>query len=130
DFKAATHGKEAFVSLTFILFLATWIIIPITISDCISRERREGTLGLLFLTPLNAREILLGKSAVNIARSLTVFIAALPILVIPILMGGISPGDILRATFFNGAALVLAIAASLLASAVSKHRTRALILSL
>ncbi|MBA4150292.1 MAG: ABC transporter permease subunit [Verrucomicrobia bacterium] len=129
-FTTSVDGRVAFVLFTSILFVAAWIIIPVTISDCISRERREGTLGLLFLTPLNAREILLGKSAVNIARSLIVFLAALPILAIPILMGGVSPEDILRATFFNGAALVLAIAASLMASAVSKHRTRALILSL
>ncbi|MFN7141828.1 MAG: ABC transporter permease subunit, partial [Limisphaerales bacterium] len=126
----AANGRDAFAVLTFILFLAAWVIIPITVSDCVSRERREGTLGLLFLTPLNAREILLGKSTVNIARSLIVFLAAVPILAIPILMGGISPGDILRATFFNGAALVQALAASLLASAVSKQRNRALILSL
>ena len=127
---SANDGQAAFTLLTGILFVAAWIIIPITVSDCVSRERREGTLGLLFLTPLNARGILLGKSAVNIARSLTVFLAAIPILVIPILMGGISADDILRALFLNGAAMVLALAASLFASAVSKQRNRALTLSL
>src|SRR5688572_26045665 len=65
ELKSTSNGRETFELLTCILFVAAWIIIPVTVSDCVSREKREGTLGLLFLTPLNAREILFGKSAVN-----------------------------------------------------------------
>lgn len=36
------------------LFDAIWFLVPLVTADCISREKREGTLGLLFLTPLRA----------------------------------------------------------------------------
>jgi len=39
--------------------------VPMLAADCVSRERREGTLGLLFLTPLDARGIMLAKSMVH-----------------------------------------------------------------
>jgi hypothetical protein len=39
--------------------LATiWILVPLMMCDCLSRERPEGTLGLLFLTDLRAPSVL------------------------------------------------------------------------
>src|SRR4051812_35343009 len=42
------------------MLVLIWLLVPVMTSDCIARERREGTLGLLFLTPLKAREIVVG----------------------------------------------------------------------
>ena len=50
-------GGELFVYLHATLFCAIWILVPLLTADCISRERREGTLGLLFLTRLRAADI-------------------------------------------------------------------------
>ena len=44
------------LTLLYCLFMST-----ARTADCISVERREGTLGLLFLTNLNSSEIILGK---------------------------------------------------------------------
>src|SRR5215469_15069878 len=52
-------GGELFVRLNATLFHSIWILAPLLCADCISRERREGTVGLLFLTPLNARDVVL-----------------------------------------------------------------------
>src|SRR5689334_7329937 len=37
-------------------------------ADCLSRERREGTLGLLFLTSLSAGDVAIGKCAGQLLR--------------------------------------------------------------
>jgi hypothetical protein len=39
-------GGRLFSSLHFALFCAIWLLVPLLTADCISRERREGTLGL------------------------------------------------------------------------------------
>src|SRR5262245_23017647 len=52
------RGAELFAWLHRTLFCAIWILVPLVTADCISREKREGTLGLLFLTLLRARHIL------------------------------------------------------------------------
>src|ERR1044071_9279281 len=40
------------------------VLAPILLTaDCVSRERREGTLGLLFLTDLRGIDVILGKLA-------------------------------------------------------------------
>ncbi|MGH7968815.1 MAG: ABC transporter permease, partial [Limisphaerales bacterium] len=47
-------GGRLFASLHSTLFFAIWLLVPFLTADCISQERREGTLGLLFLTRLNS----------------------------------------------------------------------------
>ena len=36
-------GSRLFSSLHFTLFCAIWLLVPLLTSDCLSRERREGT---------------------------------------------------------------------------------------
>ena len=65
-------------------------------ADAISREREEGTLGLLFLTPLRGWDIALGKLT---SCSIGVFyglVAIQPILAVSILLGGVTAGEYTR----------------------------------
>ncbi|HVV71122.1 MAG TPA: ABC transporter permease, partial [Verrucomicrobiae bacterium] len=56
-------GGEIFSALGgFGLFYAL-LAGPLATVDCLSRERREGTLGLLFLTDLRSHDVVLGKTA-------------------------------------------------------------------
>ena len=55
-------------------------------SDCLSAEKREGTLGLLFLTNLKARDIVIAKVFSHGLRSLTMWAATLPIIAVPLLL--------------------------------------------
>ena len=48
-------GGRVFGLLHFTLFCSIWILVPLLTADCLSRERREGTLPLLFLTRLTPR---------------------------------------------------------------------------
>lgn len=72
-------------------------------SDSLSQEVREGTLGLLFLTPLRGYDIVLGKLAASSLSAAYGMVAMLPILAVPLLMGGVS-----GATFGQVALLLLA----------------------
>jgi hypothetical protein len=42
------QGGRLFGALHLTLFAAIWVLVPVLTADCLSRERREGTLGLLF----------------------------------------------------------------------------------
>src|SRR5436309_15203095 len=83
-------GGELFAALHLTLFIAIWILVPLLTADCLSRERREGTLGLLFLTPLSSRGVVIGKSLIHALRAATMLLATLPILALPFLIGGVS----------------------------------------
>jgi len=73
-------GKDLFRSLHIGLQLAIWFLVPLLTADCISRERRENTLGLLFLTPLGAFDIVIAKSLVHALRGVLLWLAVLPVL--------------------------------------------------
>lgn len=67
-----------------------------TTADTIARERREGTLGLLLLTDLRARDLILGKLGAALVQSLGGVLAMLPAFAIPILIGGVTGGECSR----------------------------------
>src|SRR5262245_10869138 len=62
-------------------------------ADSISIERREGTLGLLLLTDLTGREIVIGKVAAASVQSLMTVVAVLPAFALPLLAGGVTGGE-------------------------------------
>ena len=126
----ATLGARLFGNLNATLFAAIWILVPLLTADCISQEKREGTLGLLFMTQLTASGIVFGKSLIHGLRSLTLLLGMLPILGLPFLLGGVSWKDGLLALMLDLSALILALAAGLLASTLVKDRVRALMLAL
>lgn len=124
------QGAALFGRLHLILFGAIWILVPLGAADCLSRERREGTLPLLFLTPLKPGEIVVAKSIAHGLRALTLLVAALPALTIPFLMGGVSLKQALMSAGANCSALCWALAAALAASAASRSAVRAQVMAL
>jgi hypothetical protein len=58
-------------------------------ADSLSEERRDGTLSLLFLTDLQARGIVLGKFIGMSVTALYGLLALLPLIGIPIMLGGV-----------------------------------------
>jgi ABC-type transport system involved in multi-copper enzyme maturation permease subunit len=113
--------------LTFIycLFLAT-----ARTADCISVERREGTLGLLFLTNLNSAEIITGKLCSTALASVYGLLAIFPMLALPMLMGGISFPLFGRIVLglLNG--ILFALGAGFLASVLCKRQFTAVALGM
>ena len=80
-------------------------------ADCLSSEKREGTLGLLFLTDLKGYDVVFGKLAATSLNAFYSVLAVVPILALPLLMGGVAPAEfgrmalaVLNALFFSLAA--------------------------
>jgi ABC-type transport system involved in multi-copper enzyme maturation permease subunit len=125
----AELGARLFGGLNAAFFATIWLLVPLLTADCISRERREGTLGLLFLTPLTPRAIVVGKGLSQGLRALTVFLAVLPMMTLPFLLGGVTWKDAALALALDAAALILALGAGLLASSLAKDWVRVLVLA-
>jgi len=126
---AARSGGELFAYLHRTLFFAIWILVPFSAADCISRERREGTLGLLFLTPLRPTDIVIAKGLAHGLRALTLLVAVLPVMTIPFLLGGVSWQQAAFSTVINLSAAGWALAATLVASALSRNGLRAMVMA-
>src|ERR1035437_9174566 len=120
-------GRQLFAALHGTLFGAIWLLVPMLTADCISRERREGTLGLLFLTPLTGTDIVLAKGLVHGLRALTLSLAVVPVLTVPFLMGGVSWSQAALSVLVNANAMCWALSAGLLSSGWDKEWLRALV---
>jgi ABC-type transport system involved in cytochrome c biogenesis permease component len=92
-------------------------------ADCISVEKREGTLGLLFLTDLKGYDVVLGKLAATSLGGLYGVLAVVPVLAIPLLMGGVSLGEFGRMALVALNTLFFSLTVGLFSSSVS-HASR------
>ncbi len=124
------QGGHIFVYIHCTLLWAIWILVPLSTADCVSRERREGTLGLLFLTNLTARDIVFAKGLAHGLRALTLWLAALPVVVIPFLIGGLPWQSVVLSCAISLSSIVLALAASVLASSYCREWHRSLVLAM
>ena len=116
DLSPSTLGVALFSALSRTLWFALLILVPLMTADCVSREKREGTLGLLFLTPLTVLDVIAGKATIHVLRALTLFLAALPLLGLPAVLGGVDWRWILSAAVDQANVVLLGIAAGIYAS--------------
>jgi ABC-type transport system involved in multi-copper enzyme maturation permease subunit len=113
---SATLGPGLLNGLVSAAFLLSCGACLLT-ADVISSERREGTLGLLLLTRVRTFDVLLGKLGSAGLTSLCALVAFLPMLMIPVLAGGVNGGEVIRKGLVLPDTLFLALAAGLWASA-------------
>jgi hypothetical protein len=126
DSPAQRAGRHLFKALA-------WLSMPYALlcgirltADCLSQEKREGTLGLLFLTDLKGYDVVLGKLVATSLSGFYGLLATFPILAVPLLLGGITSGQ------FWGELLVLAntflfsLAAGMFVSVLSRDSRRAM----
>jgi ABC-type transport system involved in multi-copper enzyme maturation permease subunit len=89
-------------------------------ADCVSEEKREGTLGLLFLTDLKGYDVILGKLAANSLGSIYGLLAILPVLGLPLLLGGVTPGEYWRVALALVNILFFSLCAGMFISSLSR----------
>ena len=123
------EGGRLFAFLHFILLLSIWMLVPMSVADCLSQERREGTLGLLLLTTLRPWEIVLAKAAAHALRAFTLWLVVLPVMALAFLLGGVGWREALLSVSINLSSLWVAIGAGVLASSFCKQWLRALSLA-
>jgi len=94
--------------------------------DCVSEERREGTLGLLFLTDLKGFDIVFGKLAATSLNAVFSLIAVFPLLAISLLLGGLEVERLLRTLAALANALFFSLSVGMAVSTISLKERRAL----
>ena len=117
-------GLFYFLSLLALGFSALAGVFPT--ADCLSEERREGTLGLLFLTDLKGYDVVFGKL---LARSLSAchgLIAIFPVLATTLTMGGVTAGEFWRMALVLLNTIFFSLAAGMFVSSVSQQDHRAM----
>ena len=122
---SAQRAQQIFGTLATFAFIYGLGLGGYVTSDSISEEKREGTLGLLFLTNLKSYDVVIGKAAAGSLRAFFTLLAIFPVLTIPILLGGLSGGMIFRMTLVLMNTLFLSLCLGLLISACSRHDRKA-----
>jgi ABC-type Na+ efflux pump permease subunit len=95
-------------------------------ADCLSEEKREGTLGLLFLTDLKGYDVVIGKLAATSLNALYGVLAVVPMLGIPLLLGGVTLGEFGRMALVAVNTLFFSLAVGLCVSAMSRNAKKAM----
>ena len=95
-------------------------------ADCLSEEKREGTLGLLFLTDLKGYDVVLGKLVATSLHSVYGLLAIFPILGLPLLLGGITGGEFARVMLALLVTLFFSLTSGLFISAISREARQAM----
>jgi ABC-type transport system involved in multi-copper enzyme maturation permease subunit len=119
-------GQIIFTALSAFVFFYCALAGLRATSDCLSEEKREGTLGLLFLTDLKGYDIVLGKLAATSLDALCGLLAVLPVMAIPLLLGSVTAGEVARVALVALNTLFLSLAVGMFASAVSREERRAM----
>ncbi len=119
-------GSALFQVLTWMCLVAGLSAGLFFTSDSLSEEKREGTLGLLFLTPLRGYDVVTGKLLATSLRSFYALLALLPILAITQLMGGVTGMQYLKSALALLNALFISLAAGIFISAICRDSQKAL----
>lgn len=89
----ALVGQMTFRLLAWIAALTVVGSVVQLASEAFAREKREDTLGLLFLTPLRPVDLVLGKLVSTSLAAIYRFVALIPLLAVPMLTGGVAAWD-------------------------------------
>jgi ABC-type transport system involved in multi-copper enzyme maturation permease subunit len=119
-------GPILFGILTYYAFGLSLLAGVFLASDCISEEKREGTLGLLFLTDLRGYDVVLGKLMAVGLSALYGLVAVLPVMALPLLMGGVTGGEYWRVALALANTLFFSLACGILVSTLSREAARAM----
>ncbi len=112
----AETGHTLFLAISTLALGYSLIAGVFVTADCLSEERREGTLGLLFLSRLTSFDVVFGKLT---AKSLNVFyalFAILPVQALSLLLGGVTVGEFWRMVIVLLNTLLFSLAAGMWAS--------------
>lgn len=118
-------APQTFAFIAHMALLMCMFSVSIT-ADALSSEKRNGTLGLLFLTDLKGRDIVFGKLASFGLISFFGLVGIIPILAMPVLMGGITGQAVFRTSLTLLNALFFALSIGLWVSSKSWEQKRAM----
>ncbi len=124
--KTADLGSVIFQAVGWMsLFVALFSGLFLT-ADCLSAEKREGTIGFLFLTDLRGYDVVAGKLLSHSLRAVYGLLAIFPVLAIALLMGGVSGLQFWQTNIALVNALVCSLVAGVFISSINRDGQKAL----
>lgn len=93
---SGTQGNLLFRGVAGIVFYYCLAVGPTLVADAVSSERRQGTLGLLFLTDLRGYDVILGKLAAASTTAVFTVLSLIPMSSVAVLLGGVTLADVGR----------------------------------
>src|SRR6185436_4511008 len=121
---SAAHGRYLFRALFGLAFAYCLLIGARLTSDCLSEEKREGTLGLLFLTDLKGYDIVLGKLAATSVNSIYAILAILPVISLPVQLGGVTASELWQSALVLLNTIFFSLAAGIFVSTLSRNERK------
>jgi ABC-type transport system involved in multi-copper enzyme maturation permease subunit len=125
-FKAAQVGSLLFQIVTAYAFGLCALAGVFVTSDCLSEEKRAGTIGLLLLTDLKGAGVVVGKFIARSLNPILAWLAVLPVISLSILLGGVTGAEFWRMALVMLNTLFLSLATGICVSAWSHDAQRAL----
>jgi hypothetical protein len=125
-FGAPSLGRGIFAVLTWLSLFAALSAGLFFTSDCLSEEKREGTMGLLFLTDLRGYDVALGKLLATSLRAFYSLLAVLPVLGLTLTLGGVTGAQFWKTALALVNALFLSLTTGLFVSAISRDSQKAM----
>src|SRR2546422_88115 len=116
-----SRGQLLFCAIATVMFVFGLLSGVFITADCISEERREGTLGLLFLTDLEGYNIVGGKLGATAPPAFYGSLACVPLLAYSWLLGGVTPGEFWRATIALIATVLFSLSIGMLISGLNRE---------
>jgi hypothetical protein len=122
---ASRFGGGLFGTLTWLALAAALAAGLFFTADSLSEEKREGTLGFLFLTDLRGYDVVGGKLLATSLRGSYALLALFPVLAITLIMGGVTGMQFWKSALALINALFCSLAAGLLVSSFCQDPQRA-----
>ncbi|PYK98613.1 MAG: hypothetical protein DME19_11875, partial [Verrucomicrobia bacterium] len=121
---SAMHGRYLFRTLFGLAFGYCLFIGARLTADCLSEEKREGTLGLLFLTDLKGYDVVFGKLAATSVNSIYALLAILPVISLPVQLGGVTATELWQSALVLLNTLFLSLASGIFVSTLSRNERK------
>jgi ABC-type transport system involved in cytochrome c biogenesis permease component len=123
---SASQGHTLFYTLSGLAFVYCLCIGARVTADCVSEEKREGTLGLLFLTDLKGIDVVLGKFVASSLDSVYGLLAVVPLLAMTLLLGGVTLAQFGQMVLVLLNALFFSLSVGMFVSALSRDDRKAM----
>jgi ABC-type transport system involved in multi-copper enzyme maturation permease subunit len=124
------RGEEMLWLLSAVTMILALLSGCLLTADCISAEKREDTLGFLFLTNLKGYDIVTGKIAIHAVTTACGLLAVFPVFFLPILAGGVTWGETLRVLLGIGVSFLFALSLGVWISTRSRDARNAIMATL
>jgi ABC-type transport system involved in multi-copper enzyme maturation permease subunit len=116
---ARQQGQAVLICLVVCGFILSLAAGPYLTADAVASEKRAGTLGLLFLTPLAGWEIVVGKMMTHSLQVGYALLGGFPLFFLPQLLGGVLWDEVTRILAVLILTLILSLTCGLFWSTIA-----------